>query len=735
MAWQVSPKAVEWHHETETNIRVGLRAENIRTTQTGLHAKISVLQNTYPISYDTFNVERHADRIRLINASFPGFVTGEVSKPEFSGYVHQFCQTFWEKWSDQYAVEDVGGDPELAPRCFLLEPYILAGAGTILFGPPGRGKSTLALLMAQSINAGIGQFWRVTPAPALYVNLERSKESIQRRLTLVNIQLGLEPEFPLPMANARGRSLVDVLGSIERAVGKRGIRVVFLDSITRGGYGSLIADDIANKIMDGLNGMCESWVGLAHTPRGDDTHAFGCHDDQTEILTRKGWIRFPEWKGEAVLTLDIRRGKSNFAYVKPTAYHEYDYDGPMLELESPSLNACVTPNHRMLVWDKQGKKRWLEAGSLSAEVRLPFARAVQTSSHQVSSVHGFPIQPLARLVGIVVSEGSFVPGAIQIAQATKRAGFVRKTLEQLGLYYKVYEYEPTRAKDTERMAYFSIRNSGPLLGWMRRNCGKGAENKRLPSGWQRWPVKAQQELLEALMWGDGWWQENRAYGVYTTISSKLADDVQALAITLGWGAAVNLRAGGAYTVQIWYGRRWRWLVRKRHVSSHPYSGKVYCFTMPTETLVTRRKGRTAVTGNSQMFDAAADMTVQLLSQRKLDGTLGVGLQVTKANDIAFPEMAIWALEFDRHGLSEFRVARHGEFPDVEGQKKMGMADQIHEHLLNIGQDDATSIATELGFSRQNVSQALAKDARFSRSGRDGHRILYAVLSDEGRQLG
>lgn len=405
MAWQVSPKAVEWHHETETNIRVGLRAENIRTTQTGLHAKISVLQNTYPISYDTFNVERHADRIRLINASYAGFAAGEVSKPEFAGYVHQFCQVFWEKWSDQYAVEDVGGDPALPPRCYLLEPYILAGAGTILFGPPGRGKSTLAMLMAQSINAGVGTYWPVTHAPALYVNLERSKESIQRRLTLVNIQLGLEPEFSLPMANARGRSLVDVLGSIERAVTKRGTRIVFLDSITRGGYGSLIADDIANKIMDGLNGMCESWVGLAHTPRGDETHAFG----------------------------------------------------------------------------------------------------------------------------------------------------------------------------------------------------------------------------------------------------------------------------------------------------------------------------------SQMFDAAADMTVQLVSQRKVEGTLGIGLQVTKANDIAFPDMAIWAAEFDQYGLSGFRSARRGEFPDVEGQKKMGMADQIHDHLLNIGADDATTIAETLGFSRTNVSRTLSADPRFGTQ-RDGKRVLYMVKS-------
>ena len=361
------------------------------------------------MDYDTFNVGRREDRNRLANAVWDRISKDDrPSKNVYASYLGEFCEAFFARYNALLGAEESADVPEMGPPPFLLAPYILEGAGTMIFGDPGLGKSNLALLMAQSLNRGCGAFWQISKqTKVLYVNLERSKQSIARRRVLVNERLELELDSPLLVLNARGRRLADAVDQIELAIEQHHVEVVFVDSLSRAGMGSLTEDEPANRIMDALNSSCPTWVLLAHPPRGDKTHAFG----------------------------------------------------------------------------------------------------------------------------------------------------------------------------------------------------------------------------------------------------------------------------------------------------------------------------------SMMFDAAADLIIQVLGQRKQDGTLGLGLQVTKANDTPFPEMQVWAMEFDTYGLSCFRAARRGEFAEIEAGKHTSMADQVYSHLLAIGQADATSIGGELGFNRSNVANLLTADERFVRSGRDGKRALYAVKAE------
>lgn len=405
MEWKVERQAVELRLEMETGLELAARADRIRPTATGVHARISILQAGRIVAYDSFNVERERERIHLINSAAGKLPKGELSKPAFALFVHDFCLEFWGHWSGQFDAEELVPDGDIEPPSLLLAPYCPEGGGVIFFAPPGKGKSWLALLMAQSVNHGVGHYWPVRRQPVVFVNLERSRESVRRRLALVNQQLGLAVDASLLTINARGRSLVDVVDRIARAV-EGGAQVVWLDSVSRAGYGSLVQDDTANRIMDELNGVAPSWCAVGHTSRADDSHLFG----------------------------------------------------------------------------------------------------------------------------------------------------------------------------------------------------------------------------------------------------------------------------------------------------------------------------------SQMFDAAADVAVQVQGQKMKDGKLGVGLRVTKANDIAFPPLAIWAMEFDQYGLSDFRPARAGEFPDIEGED-LSAADQVERHLLDFGADDATAIAEALGLSRQNVSTLLNADPRFARQGKDGRRVLYAIRDD------
>lgn len=128
---------------------------------------------------------------------------------------------------------------------------------------------------------------------------------------------------------------------------------------------------------------------------------------------------------------------------------------------------------------------------------------------------------------------------------------------------------------------------------------------------------------------------------------------------------------------------------------------------------------------SQMFQAAADITVQLKSERR-GTTIGLGLEVKKANDVRFPPPQRWAYEFDDAGLTTIREAEMWEFEDVGPAPTL--KGRIVKHLEACGEDSATSIASATGIPRRTVAELLSKEPfRFSR--KDGKSVLYTVSTD------
>lgn len=707
-------------------------AEDIRRERTGVHAVITIAFNSTLLASDEFNVRRDPEHVRLVNSALGMLPKKTVEKAILKHEFDIFCRNIWSTYLAGIQPEELPGDAVRTAPAFLLEPYILRTAGTIVYGPPERGKSFTGMLWTQALNNDISSdFWPLKKTRTLFLNLERSRESISRRLHGVNLALGLPVSTPLLSYNARGKGLTDIYDGLKASVSKYDIKCVVIDSISRSGQGDLKEDETANRIISMFNGLNISWVALAHTPRGDDSHIFGCHDDKTEVLTRRGWVTFANWhEGESVLSWQHNNGYSHFEFATPEQFHCYPYVGDLIHISTPSIEGLVTPGHRFFIHDKQDKKRWVEANDLPSEFRLPFSRTIKAPSHSITEKMGIPLDDLSRFIGIFVSEGSIVPGYVMLSQSSTRKDYIQNTLNSLGFEHRLYEYEPQREKDTERMAYFQVREPKPrFFRWLRANCGVGAASKHLPTGFLRWPLGSLQTLFEALMWGDGHWNTKR-YGVYTTISRQLADDVQMLAMRLGYGARVSLNTNRAHTVQIWEGRRWRWIRRNAHVERVPYDGNVYCFTMPAGTLVTRRNGKILVSGNSHMFEAGADLMVMQLSQQA-GNTLGVGFRITKKNDIRPYPLLVLAYEFDPvYGFQGLRRANPGEFIDIEtavATSGGSTEERIYAYIESEGEATAGQVAAALGMGssgRMYVSRIMAKSSRFAKTRRTRQGQFY-----------
>ncbi len=273
-AYRKSEDAIIWDKPVAGNL-LSFKAEKISEERTGIHARITLVMGIQNLGWSYFNIERSEDRTRMANAAAKNITSETYKDKDLRRDLDAFCAGLWEYLLTTVQPEDTEGDAVVKPIVFYLTPYIMKGGGTILFAPPGRGKSYATLLWAVSVDAGITKFWPVIQSKILFINLERSKESVARRLAMVNLVLGLPPNRKLLMLHARGRSLHDVIPACRKAIRDKDVKIVFLDSISRAGYGDLNDNRPVNAIMDALSGLCDTWIAIAHTPRADESHIFG----------------------------------------------------------------------------------------------------------------------------------------------------------------------------------------------------------------------------------------------------------------------------------------------------------------------------------------------------------------------------------------------------------------------------------------------------------------------------
>ena len=270
--------------------KIAFKAEALRAEKTGLHGKAVITYDHSPLSWSVFNLERAEERTRLSNAAFKQLkgAIKDYTEADLRRDFDLFCAGLWEFYLSRYIPELIYGVDNPPPLSFALEPYIVDGGGTIIFSPPGRGKSYTGLLWAQSINAGVNKFWNIKQRPVMFINLERSKDSITRRLAFVNKILGLPAATPLLILNARGKSLSEVMHSCRQAIRQFKIKVIMLDSISRAGFGDLTENRPATTVIDALSSLCETWLALAHTPRQDEGHIFGSvhYDAGADIVVK-----------------------------------------------------------------------------------------------------------------------------------------------------------------------------------------------------------------------------------------------------------------------------------------------------------------------------------------------------------------------------------------------------------------------------------------------------------------
>jgi hypothetical protein len=356
---------------------------------------------------------------------------------------------------------------------------------------------------------------------------------------------------------------------------------------------------------------------------------YACHDEKTELLTKRGWLRFDEIQfGDVVATMNPKT--KMFEWQELQDIHIYDHKGEMVALKSKhNFDQLVTPNHRMFfssegiagreaIRDHKEFYQFKEASDLEHGDYLPTAcdgktvdstpkfvvipavnhnRSYKNQLSHPSDVK-IPLDVFLKYLGWWVSEG-------WISETNPDHGTYKIGISQKIGSDECVEIESTHASMPYSHRYYDRSNGmrtwyiydKSLLAWLKENCGSGAYDKKLPEFVHGLPAYKQEILLKALVSGDGTSHKSGSMH-YFTVSKQLADNVQSLAIQCGYASHVEKpMSNGVIPISIRAVNK-RGMLKSKHIRSVPYAGKVWCVTVPNGIAITRRNGKMAITGNS-----------------------------------------------------------------------------------------------------------------------------------------
>lgn len=365
-------------------------------------------------------------------------------------------------------------------------------------------------------------------------------------------------------------------------------------------------------------------------------HLFGhCFDEQTEILTRRGFVRYDNIeRTDQVLTVNMYN--QQLEYQQPSDIHCYDYSGPMKEFRIRSGSILVTPDHDMLgVRPYSNDLYKIKAKDVQERMKIPLARCAPSHSFNESCA-------FFRVLGLIVSAGHFkqdekgklnaggqrssADNGVIIYQKTGTECYIRDTLNAAGVPFKEWQ----RVIAGTVMTHFYIKPE-----YVKQHIYPYLTEKRISDRLMNLRGSQFRHFLAGLIFGDGWIMNHRGYATaaekgkycqlietntlqaatvaYCTGDRVLCDQVQQLCTLNGIRTSAKLRKNGL--------GRGAWNVtfavskdeRISYIGDVDYTGKTWCVTVPNGTVVARRDGFVFMTGNSHgrlvTFNLSTDIGV------------------------------------------------------------------------------------------------------------------------------
>ena len=355
-----------------------------------------------------------------------------------------------------------------------------------------------------------------------------------------------------------------------------------------------------------------------------DKAIISCYDKNTEVLTKNGFKLFKNLsKNDEVATLD---NKLHLKFYKPNKVIKQRYRGKLYLLDTKYINLCVTPNHKMFV--SRDKVNWelIEAQSLY-KLPITYNRQIKWKGNKLKwiKLKGFnsnnqypsemvriPIKLWLEFLGYYIAEGFCINyrNWRKVCIATNYKDKYHK--DMLNCCLKIAKLLNRRiSKDGRGRIIINDRRLYNKLCFLGKSHEKYIERDLLNLTPDLLKI-----LLLSLMRGDGKFTLHG--GVYTTVSEKLANNFQELALKCGYSAIKGIRKKPTKAVKI--ENRILKKIRKSYyvciTDLHltptintlrtkksiekwiDYNGHIYCVNVKNHIVFVRRNGKCCWSGNT-----------------------------------------------------------------------------------------------------------------------------------------
>jgi hypothetical protein len=316
----------------------------------------------------------------------------------------------------------------------------------------------------------------------------------------------------------------------------------------------------------------------------------GCLPGVTEVLTPTGWISIDKWTGQSIAQWS---SDGSIKFVEPLAYHTLDSPGSLFHFKGRYADCVVTPEHRMIRYERQAGKFY--------DVLAKNYKAITSWTTPINGIYSGNDDKDYRLAVAIQADATLYRDYAVFHLVKPRK--IARLKELLGdLPY--HETPCTCHKGGVR-----IRISSKIV----RSINSILTDKKFNSSILQLTHIRALELFDELFKWDGCKLKNCQ--TYQSVEESNIDVLQALAHLHGLIAlkSVSTKREGSfgkrpiYTLSI---SHWGSVGSFQEKQEIPFTGKVYCFTVPSSYFLIRMNGRVSITGNSDRCMGARKISEQ-----------------------------------------------------------------------------------------------------------------------------
>lgn len=325
-----------------------------------------------------------------------------------------------------------------------------------------------------------------------------------------------------------------------------------------------------------------------------------CYDEVTEVLTGAGWKFWPDVTDEDTFaSLDLESEEITFD--KPSRVIASQYDGEMVQVKALSVDALVTPNHRMVHSIR------LNAQSDWSDYRLAKMEDIEGHTFRLRLGGGSVSR---KGIGLTDSEALLLGFATADAHVESAPVFHLHKQRKINFLFGL-GFDTSSNND-----HYRVKGLSSGVKEMLHDTYADNRHRRVPPRLMREGSAHELSLfLEGYLEGDGS-VSSTGKVTFSTVSKQLMDDLQAIGVMSG-GAVIEVtpadnRSHNAYPTKndllyrgtVYRDRNarprigWTHASRSKEIQRIEFSGMVYCATVPKGTLYVRRNGKAMWSGNS-----------------------------------------------------------------------------------------------------------------------------------------